>query len=66
MWAVLKRFSTRAEAEVVRALLESHGIEARIGAEDGVYPPLGLQFGVSLLVKEEDLPDARRLLFTVQ
>ena len=44
--------------------LESNGIEARLQTDDvgGLQPQLDLTRGIKLLVDEEDLVDAGRLL----
>lgn len=63
-WTELGRFSSRAEAEIVRALLESHGIPAVVSGDDagGAYPHLGPIHGVRVLVARGDLANARRRL----
>ncbi len=63
-WVVLATFSYRHEAEVVRGLLESHELEARIHSDDlgGLRPALSLTQGVQLLVRVRDLYSARQLL----
>jgi len=50
---------TRAEAEVVVALLESEGIAATISADDagGAYP-FSLSGGAQVLVDEDDAKEA--------
>jgi hypothetical protein len=59
----LNRYFTSIEAEVARTMLQSHGIEALIfdsglnNMEGG-----GLASAVRLMVLDEDLDEARRLL----
>ena len=59
----LNRYFTSIEAEVARTMLQSHGIEAVIfdsglnSMEGG-----GLASAVRLMVLDEDLDEARRLL----
>ncbi len=55
--------TSRAEAELVRARLESAGIDASVHSDDagGQYPNLS-QSGVRILVREEDLEEAEAVL----
>ena len=61
---IVKTFSSRIEAEVVKSYLESMGIESSIKSDDAdqLYPSLGLVKGVKLLVKDHDLERALALL----
>jgi hypothetical protein len=53
---VLRQFSYRAEAEIVRELLEANGIEAFVVSDDcgAVDPALQFGRGAQLLVAEAD------------
>ncbi len=60
----LREFSGRAEAEIVRELLEAAGIRADVTSDDcGMVDP-ALQFarGVMLRVDEEDAERAERVI----
>lgn len=61
---IVRTFSYRHEAEFCRSVVDGHGIEARVTSDDcgSVDPALGLVRGVHLLVDEEQLEQARRLL----
>jgi hypothetical protein len=59
------RFLTRAEAEVARGMLETHGIDARVLGDDGagVQPDISYGYGgVTLAIHPDDEADARDLL----
>jgi hypothetical protein len=63
------RFSSRGEAQVARAMLSEHGIEADVDADDaaGLHPELSLATGgITLSVAVEDLEEARELLEDVE
>jgi hypothetical protein len=63
------RFASRGEAQVARAMLSEHGIEADVDADDaaGLHPELSLATGgISLSVAAEDVEEARELLDDVQ
>lgn len=57
-------FGSRPEAELARALLDDAGIPATVESDDagGMYPSMANVGGVRLLVREEDLEDARAVL----
>jgi hypothetical protein len=61
---VLRQFSYRGEAEIVRELLEANGIDAFVVSDDcgAVDPALQFGRGTNLLVAEGDLARADRLL----
>ncbi len=62
------RFSSRAEAQVARAMLSEHGIEATVVVDDvaGLHPELSLATGgLSLEVLPVDADEARELLADV-
>ncbi len=62
------RFSSRGEADVARAMLSEHGIEARVDADDvaGLHPELSLATGgLALVVDDVDAEEARELLADV-
>jgi hypothetical protein len=60
----IETYSDRHEADLVKGLLSANGIDAFVqGDEFGGYEPvLSFLKGVRLLVKEEDLEDAKKLL----
>ena len=60
----LKIFNTRIEAEVLRSLLESSGIQSWILSDDAgsMYPAQASVSGVRLMVKDEDFKTASDLL----
>jgi hypothetical protein len=62
--AHIKTYSDRHEADLVKGLLSENGIEAYIqGDEFGGYEPvLSFLKGIRLLVKEEDVEGANKLL----
>jgi hypothetical protein len=55
--------SSRTEAEVIAAMLRSHGVSAAVSADDagGQYPQMQID-GVRVLVAPSDEASARRLL----
>jgi hypothetical protein len=55
--------ASRTEAEVIAALLRSHGVSAVVSADDagGQYPQMQVD-GVQVLVAPSDEVSARRLL----
>jgi len=55
--------ASRTEAEVIAAMLRSHGVSAAVSADDagGQYPQMQLE-GVRVLVAPSDEVSARRLL----
>jgi hypothetical protein len=62
------RFSSRGEADVARAMLSEHGIEARVVVDDvaGLHPELSMATGgLTLAVADEDAEEARELLADV-
>ena len=63
----MKKIATcnnRIEAEIVRAKLESFGINAVISADDegGLHPGLALTQGVEVYVAETDADEANAIL----
>ncbi|MDD3803399.1 MAG: DUF2007 domain-containing protein [bacterium] len=62
--ALLKKFSTREEAEIAKGLLESNNIRVILKSDDasGFYPQMDLSMGVKLFVDESDLEEAKELL----
>ena len=58
----VKSCATQQEAEVVRALLESGGVSARISADEYVGLPLQTSGGVQVFVLESDLRQAQAIL----
>jgi hypothetical protein len=61
---VLREFSSRGEAEIVRELLLTEGIQAFVISDDcgSVDPGLAFGRGVQLLVAESDLADAIQVI----
>jgi hypothetical protein len=62
------RFTSRGEAEIARAMLAEHGVEATVVVDDvaGLHPELSLATGgVRLEVDPTDADEARRLLADV-
>ncbi|MDA1260293.1 MAG: DUF2007 domain-containing protein [Planctomycetota bacterium] len=58
------RYSTRAVAELHRALLEEHGIEAFVASDDcgGMWTGLTSVQGARLLVADTELEQAKLIL----
>ena len=63
-WVVVRTFSYQHEAEVVKSVLESSGIEAMTNSDDcgALDPALGLVRGVKVLVATDQLEQAERIL----
>lgn len=63
-YVVLQEFSSRVEAEIVKELLVSNGIDARVISDDcgAVDPALQFGRGVRLLVMASDVNEAQLLL----
>ena len=62
---IVKAFATQSEAEIAKTALESAGIVAMIKADTvgGMRPHVGWSTGgFQLLVREEDLAEARQVL----
>ena len=61
---LLKTYTYRHEAEVAKALLESHSINSLIQADDcgAMDPALSFASAVNLLVSKKDLPIAQNFL----
>ena len=61
---VLREFSYRADAEIVREFLAANGIEAFVNSDDcgSVDPALQFARGVQLMVAEEDRAPAERAI----
>jgi hypothetical protein len=59
----IKTFSSRHEAELARGFLESNGVSAEVAGDDygGIHPGLSFSTGVRLLVKAEDVEEAKSL-----
>lgn len=55
-------FTTRVEADLARLFLESHGLDAVIFDGDAYNYSDGALIGVRVMVFDEDLADAKRLL----
>ena len=63
-WIKLITFTDRYEADLAKGLLEANEIEAVIYSDDcgSVDPALTFGLGVRLLVKEEDVKQAKAIL----
>lgn len=61
---ILAVFQDKTEAEIVKALLTSNGINAGISADNagGFYPSLDALGGVKITVDEEDYESALSIL----
>jgi hypothetical protein len=61
---VVRTFSYRHEAELGRSMLEGHGVDAIVSADDcgGLRPAVGVMAGVRLLVRRSDEKKAGKLL----
>lgn len=61
---IFRTFSYQHEADFVKSVLEGSGIEASVVADDcgGVDPALGLVRGVRLLVADDQVERAERVL----
>lgn len=57
----LSNFPNIQDAAIAKGMLETHGIPCVISDQNNLYVPIF--GGVSLLVPEEDIDEARRLLF---
>jgi hypothetical protein len=56
------RFNRPIEAELCRMFLESHGVDALVFDAQSYLYAEGALVGVRVMVLEEDLPDAERVL----
>ena len=63
---ILRTFTDRTEAEIVRAMLEAEGIPAEVVADDGgeTVPAMDLAEGVQVVVAGADLERAKVILDT--
>ena len=61
---ILRTFTDRTEAEIVRAMLEAEGIGAMVVADDlgATAPALDLSEGISVVVPGADLERAKAIL----
>ena len=61
---IVKIFTSRWEADLAKHILESHGIQTMIKADDegGMMPSLQMINGVQVLVRKKDKDKARELL----
>jgi hypothetical protein len=61
---ILRTFTDRTEAEIVRAMLEAEGIPAMVVADDlgATGPPLDLSAGVQVVVSGADFERAKQVL----
>jgi len=60
----IETYSTRYEAELANGLLEESGIDATVSGDDygGIHPGLSYSRGVRLLVKKEDVENAKKII----
>lgn len=60
----VRKFATEAEAHIARAKLESEGIKAVVLTDDagGMLPQFQMVEGVRLMVREESLDAAKKIL----
>jgi hypothetical protein len=67
-WVQLQVFASRAEAELVRGMLEAHGVPATVSADDqgGMRPDLAFILGARVLVEATRLYRARQILIEIQ
>ena len=65
---LFKIFSSRAEAELAKSVLESEGLWAFVAADDqgGLSPGLSFSNGVKLMVQPEELEKAQKLFQTLE
>jgi hypothetical protein len=63
-WSVIRRYQNAVEAEADRAVLEASGIEAHVLVDDagGMLPSLTMLLAATLVVREEDVPEAEEVL----
>ena len=61
---VVKSFEDQLDAEIAKGHLESEGIEAKIVKDDagGMFPSLQQTGGVQVLVSEDRLDEAKKIL----
>jgi Putative prokaryotic signal transducing protein len=59
----IKTFSSRQDAELAKGLLAANGVNAVVSGDDygGINPGLAFSSGVRLLVKEEEVVNAKRI-----
>jgi len=65
-WTLLATLDSRMEARIAAGLLQEYGIETLVNADDcaGLHPHFDRVHGVDLLVRPQDLDEARALLAT--
>jgi len=63
-WITIQTFSNEIEAEIAAGLLNEHGIETNIQADNigGTQPALNLTAGVKLQVPADQAEDALKVL----
>jgi len=63
-WSVLRTFVTETDAQAACAQLQARGLEAMIESDNcgGMRPHFDYSMGVTLLVREQDLEQARELV----
>jgi hypothetical protein len=61
---LVRKFANAAEAQMAQARLECEGIQAAVLTDDagGMLPQFQMVEGVRLMVREEDLDAAKRVL----
>jgi hypothetical protein len=60
----VRTFSSRHDAELAKGFLESHGVNAVVSGDDygGIHPALSYSRGVRVLVKKEDVENAKGII----
>jgi hypothetical protein len=63
-WKTIQTFSNQIEAEIAAGLLNDHGIDTNIQADNigGIQPALSLTAGVKLQVPADQAEDALKVL----
>lgn len=61
---ILRHYGSVVEAEMAANMLDAYGIECVIDKDDagGMYPQMGMLGMIRLLVRDEDVDEARDLL----
>jgi hypothetical protein len=61
---LVRKYATETEAQIARAMLECEGIRAVVLTDDagGMLPQFQMVEGVRLMVQQDDLDEAERIL----
>ena len=67
-YSCVRTCSSRPEAEVLKSVLEAHGIPCIVQADDagGMRPYLNVGFGVGIRIRTQDLARAEEILRTYE